>query len=353
MTDTITITQPDDWHVHGRDGVLLRRVIGFTAARFGRALMMPNLDPPVTTVAAAIAYRQRILATLPRDTAFNPMMSLYLTDATPPDEVMRAAESPHVLGFKLYPAGATTHSAAGVVRINDLMPVFEAMAKQDVVLQVHGEVTDPQVDVFDREAVFIEQVLAPLHHLLPELRIVLEHVTTREGVDFVAAGGENIAATITAHHLLLNRNAMFRDGLRPYVYCLPPLKREPHRQALCEVVASGDPSFFLGSDSAPHTRRAKLQDCGCAGIFSALGGLEIYAEIFDQLGCLDHLEGFASRHGARFYGLAENPASITLYRRPQIIPPYIGAAPPADDALIPLKAGETVGWSLDNLAAPP
>ncbi len=344
---TLTITRPDDWHIHLRDGEMLTRVVPYTATRFGRALVMPNLNPPVTTVRQALQYRNRILAAVPDESAFDPKMCLYLTDQTSTDEVKAAAACQHILGFKLYPAGATTNSSCGVTKITRMMKVFESMCRQGVVLQVHGEVTDPHVDVFDREAVFIDQVLIPLHQELPELGLVLEHVTTRQGVDFVRNANRSVAATITPQHLLYNRNEIFRGGLRPHNYCLPVLKREIHRQALVDAATSGDPSFFLGSDSAPHTRAVKESACGCAGVFSAHAAIEFYAEVFDGMECIDKLERFSSHSGADFYQLPRNTGKITLSRITNTLPGRIGPQREAsDDDLIPLMAGQSLSWSL-------
>ena len=344
MHQKLTITQPDDWHVHVREGEILNRVAKYTADQFGRALIMPNLTPPVTSVQHGLHYRTEILAAIPADSTFDPKMSLYLTDKTPISEIEQAAECPHVLGFKLYPAGATTNSSSGVTNVTKLMHVFEAMAKHQVVLQVHGEVTDSHVDIFDREAVFIEQILAPLHRELPQLKIVLEHITTTDGVAFVADSPANVAATITPHHLLFSRNEIFRDGIRPHAYCLPVLKRETHRLALLDAAISGDPSFFLGTDSAPHLRADKQSECGCAGIFSANAAIEIYAEIFSNMECIEKLEGFASHFGADFYDLQRNRRRITLERKPLTIPSQIGPGDsPAESQgpldLVPLLAG--------------
>ena len=342
----LTITRPDDWHVHLRRGEIMTNVVQHTAARFGRAVVMPNLSPPVVTAAQALDYRAEIMAALPDGTSFNPLMSLYLTDNTRREEVFEAARQAHVIAFKLYPAGATTNSESGVTRISKVMPVLEAMAEHGVVLQVHGEVTDPQVDVFDREAVFIEQILAPLHREIPQLRIVLEHATTEQGVGFVKQAGANVAATLTAHHLMYSRNEMFRGGLRPHAYCLPVLKRERHRLALLEAATGADPSFFLGTDSAPHTRHSKETACGCAGIYSAHAALELYAEVFEGMQSLDKLEAFASHHGADFYGLPRNTETLTLEKNPW----QVAATCPAGDGeeIVPLKAGEMVSWSLSK-----
>ena len=343
----ITITQPDDWHVHVRDGDILTRVIPYTAAQFGRALIMPNLTPPVTTVKRAMEYRNTILAALPTGTRFDPKMSLYLTDDTAQSEVDAAADCEHVLGFKLYPAGATTNSSSGVTKVSGMMNIFESMAQHGLVLQVHGEVTDDHVDIYDREAVFIDQILLPLHQEIPDLGVVLEHVTTSQGVDFVKSTNHFVAGTITPQHLLYNRNEMFRGGIRPHIYCLPVLKREPHRQALVDAAIGGDPSFFLGTDSAPHTRGAKESACGCAGVFSACTALEIYAEIFDKMESISKLENFASHYGADFYKLERNQRKITLVKQDQAVPARIAmdASRSASD-LVPLMAGDFLSWSI-------
>jgi dihydroorotase len=342
--DTLTLTRPDDWHLHLRDGAALAAVLPDTARRFARAIVMPNLKPPVTTVAQAAAYRERILAALPAGLDFTPLMTLYLTDATPAAEIERARESGFVHAVKLYPAGATTHSDAGVTDLARCRAALARMEALGLPLLVHGEVTDPAVDVFDREAVFVERVLAPLLRDFPDLKLVLEHVTTREGVDFVRAQGGNVAATLTAHHLLLNRNSLFVGGIRPHHYCLPVLKREAHRQALLAAATSGSPKFFLGTDSAPHARGTKEAACGCAGCYTAHAAIELYAEAFAAAGALARLEGFASHHGADFYGLPRNRGTLTLRREPWTVPATL---PYADgDALVPLRAGETVAWRL-------
>ncbi|OHC63499.1 MAG: dihydroorotase [Rhodocyclales bacterium GWA2_65_20] len=341
---TLTLTRPDDWHLHLRDGAALAAVVGDSARRFGRAIVMPNLKPPVVGVAQALAYRDRIRAALPPGSRFEPLMTLYLTDATAADEIDQARASGCVHAVKLYPAGATTNSAAGVTDLAKCRAALARMEARGLPLLVHGEATDPAVDVFDREAAFIERVLAPLLRDFPALKLVLEHVTTREGVDFVRAAGANVAATITAHHLLLNRNAIFAGGLRPHHYCLPVLKRESHRQALVAAAVSGNPKFFLGTDSAPHARSAKEAACGCAGCYTAHAGIELYAEAFEAAGALDRLEGFAAHHGADFYGLPRNHEKITLVRESWTVPatlPYV-----AGDALVPLRAGEPVAWKL-------
>jgi dihydroorotase len=341
---TLTITRPDDWHLHLRDGEVLAAVLPHTAQRFARAVVMPNLKPPVTTVAAAAAYRQRILAAVPEGLRFAPLMTLYLTDATPPDEIDRARDSGFVHGVKLYPAGATTNSDSGVTDLKQCRATLARMEKLGMPLLVHGEVTDPAVDVFDREAVFVDSVLAPLLKDFPGLRVVLEHVTTAEGIEFVRACGSNVAATLTAHHLLLNRNAIFAGGVRPHHYCLPVLKREAHRRALLAAATSGEPKFFLGTDSAPHARSAKEAACGCAGCYTAHAGIELYAEAFAEAGALDRLETFAAFHGPDFYGLPRNADTLTLVAESAAVPaeyPY-----PGGDALVPLRAGETVAWRL-------
>ncbi len=339
----LSITRPDDWHVHLRDGAALAAVLPDTVRQFARAIVMPNLKPPVTTVAQAAAYRERIIKALPRGARFEPLMTLYLTEVTAPSEIATAKASGFVHAVKYYPAGATTNSESGVTGLQRVYAVLAEMEKQDMPLLLHGEVTDPGVDVFDRERVFIERHLVPLTRQFPALRMVLEHVTTREGVDFVKQAAPNIAATITAHHLLLNRNAMFAGGVRPHAYCLPVLKREPHRQALIEAAISGNPKFFLGTDSAPHGRRAKETACGCAGIYTAHAALELYAEVFEQAGALDKLEAFASFHGADFYRLPRNREKVTLQKESWQVPADL---PLDDDRLVPLRAGETVGWKL-------
>lgn len=338
--------QPDDWHLHLRDGAALQSVVGHTAAQFARAIVMPNLKPPVTTTAQAIAYRERIRAALPAGSAFEPLMTLYLTDRTDPAEIAVAKASGVVHGCKLYPAGATTNSDAGVTDIRRIDAVLEAMAAAGLPLLVHGEVTHNDVDVFDREARFIDLVLEPLRARLPQLRIVFEHVTTQAAVQFVRAQAQGVAATITPQHLAFNRNAMFQGGIRPHLYCLPVLKRERDRTALLESVVAGDPRFFLGTDSAPHARSTKEAACGCAGIYSAHAALELYAEVFEQAGALHRLEAFASEFGPRFYGLPLNTGTITLHRGQWTVP---AAYPFAGESIVPLRAGETLGW---RLAAP-
>ena len=339
----LVIRRPDDWHLHLRDGAALTSVLPFSAARFGRAIVMPNLAPPVTSTQAALAYRERILRALPPHVTFEPLMTLYLTDSTPAAEIERAHASGHVLGCKLYPAGATTHSEAGVTDVRRIDAVLARMAELGTVLEVHGEVTDPRVDVFEREARFIDTVLAPLAERHRRLRIVFEHITTRAALDFVLTAREGIAATVTAHHLLMNRNALFAGGLRPHHFCLPVLKAEEHRAALLEAVALGSPRLFLGTDSAPHARAAKEAACGCAGIFSAHAGIELYAEAFEAAGALERLEAFASSYGADFYGLPRSRTTITLVREPWEVPArYAFGA----DELVPLRAGERIAWRL-------
>jgi len=339
----LVIRRPDDWHLHLRDGAALAAVLPFTAARFARAIVMPNLDPPVTTTAAALAYRERILGAVPAGARFEPLMTLYLTDRTPVEEIARAKAAGCVLGCKLYPAGATTHSAAGVTDVRHLDAVLERMEELDLVLQVHGEVTDPAVDVFEREARFIDTVLAPLAARHARLRIVFEHITTRAAVEFVLNGRAGIAATVTPQHLLMNRNALFAGGLRPHHYCLPVLKAEEDRAALLAAVVRGSPRFFLGTDSAPHTRAAKEAACGCAGIFSAHAAIELYAEAFAAAGALDKLEPFASAHGADFYRLPRNSGTITLLPEPWEVPAHY---PFGTGELVPLRAGERIAWRL-------
>jgi dihydroorotase len=341
----LTLTRPDDWHLHLRDGAMLSAVLPHTARRFGRAIVMPNLKPPVATVAQARDYRERILAALPQGADFEPLMTLYLTEDTTPDDIAEARESGFVHAVKYYPAGATTNAASGVTDIARVHPVLEAMQKHGLPLLMHGEVTDPDVDMFDREPVFVERHLAPLRRDFPELRMVLEHITTREAAQFVRDAPAHVGATITPQHLLMNRNAIFVGGLRPHHYCLPVLKRETHRRALVAAATSGDPSFFLGTDSAPHPRHAKESACGCAGIFSAHAGIEFYAEAFEAAGALDRLEAFASFHGADFYGLPRNRGRITLLREDWTVPDEIdfGGTPG-----VPLRAGQTLGWRLQD-----
>lgn len=339
----LTITRPDDWHLHLRDGEMLAAVLPDTARRFARAIIMPNLNPPVTSTALALAYRERILNVVPDDLHFEPLMTLYLTNDTSPAEIAAASASDYIHAVKWYPAGATTNSASGVSDISCCYDVLLAMEEQGLPLLVHGEVTDPEIDVFDREAVFIERHLIPVVERFPDLRIVLEHITTRQAVAFVLAAPPQIAATITAHHLLLNRNALFTGGLRPHHYCLPVLKREIHRQALLDAAVSGNPKFFLGTDSAPHSRNAKESACGCAGIYSAHAAIELYAEIFEQAGALDRLEAFSSFYGADFYGLSRNRDILKLERQPWQVPEELqmGSA-----AVVPLRNGEMLRWRL-------
>lgn len=343
IMDSLTITRPDDWHLHLRDGAVLRDLVAHSARQFARAIIMPNLSPPVTTTAQALAYRQRILDAVPSGSSFAPLMTLYLTDSTAPAEIKRAQHSGQVVAAKLYPAGATTNSAHGVTNLQQLYPVLEVMQECAMPLLVHGEVTDLNVDIFDREAMFIQRVLMPIMHAFPALKLVMEHITTQDAVDFIKAAPMNIAATITAHHLLYNRNALFNGGLRPHYYCLPVLKRERHRQALLNAATSGNPKFFLGTDSAPHAQTRKEQDCGCAGCYTAHAAVELYAEAFDTLGALPRLEGFASLHGADFYRLPRNSATITLRRHTVAIPATL---PFAEETLIPLRAGQSVQWQL-------
>ena len=340
--DTLTLIQPDDWHVHVRDGAALSTVVPHTARQFARALIMPNLKPPVTTAQAALAYKARILAAVPAGLAFEPLMSLYLTDHLPPEEIARAAEA-GVVACKLYPAGATTHSDAGVTNIRNIYPTLEAMQRHGLLLLVHGEVTSPDVDLFDREAVFIEEQLIPLRRDFPELKIVMEHITTQEAAQYVTQAGQHTAATITAHHLLYNRNAIFTGGIRPHYYCLPVLKREVHRQALVQAATSGSPQFFLGTDSAPHPAHLKEHASGCAGCYTAHAALEMYAEVFDAAGALHRLEGFASLHGPDFYGLPRNTSTVTL-KRESWTPPL--SFPLGEAELKPLRSGEALPWSM-------
>jgi dihydroorotase len=341
--DKITLRRPDDWHVHLRDGAMLAAVVPFTARQFARAIVMPNLVPPVTGVAAARAYRERILAALPPAAEFTPLMTCYLTDTTDPEEVTRGYREGAFTAVKLYPAHATTNSASGVTDYDRIMPVLERMAVLGLPLLIHGEVIDPEVDLFDREAVFIDRVLDPLRRRLPELRIVLEHITTDEAVAYVGSGDANLAATITAHHLVINRNAIFAGGIRPHLYCLPIAKREKHRQALRRAATSGNPRFFLGTDSAPHPVPAKETACGCAGIFTAPCALEIYAEVFEEEDALDRLEGFAALNGPAFYRLPVNASRVTLRREPYPVPEHVGED---ENAVIPFRAGETLRWRL-------
>lgn len=343
MTQTLTLIRPDDWHLHLRDGAALAAVLPDTCRQMGRAIIMPNLKPPVTTVDAAAAYRERILAARPTGSRFEPLMTLYLTDNTSPAEIRKAKASGFVHAVKLYPAGATTNSDFGVSDVNKAMPALETMAETGLPLLVHGEVTDPAIDVFDREAAFIEQVFQPLLAKLPSLRVVFEHITTRDAAEYVAAAPDNVAATITAHHLLMNRNALFVGGIRPHHYCLPVLKRELHRQALLKAATSGSAKFFLGTDSAPHARHAKESSCGCAGMYTANAAIELYAEAFEAAGALDKLEAFASLNGPAFYRLPANKERVTLAKQAWTVP---DALPYDGDALVPLRAGESMAWKL-------
>jgi dihydroorotase len=341
--DQISLRRPDDWHLHLRDGKVLADTVPDVARRFARAIVMPNLRPAVRTTAQALDYRERILGEVPDGAEFDPLMTLYLTDDTSPEEIARARLSGRVFGIKLYPAGATTHSAEGVTRISRCFHALEKMEQLGLPLLVHGESTDPAIDVFDREQAFLEETLGPMLERFPGLKVVLEHITTREAAQFVEVTGPNVAATITAHHLLLNRNALFLGGIRPHHYCLPVLKRESHREALVEAATSGNPKFFLGTDSAPHARNTKEAACGCAGIYTAHAGIELYAAAFEEAGALDKLEGFASVHGAQFYGLPLNNRNITLVREEWRVPERLAFG--ADD-LVPLRAGETIPWKL-------
>jgi dihydroorotase len=346
--EALTITRPDDWHLHLRDGAAMAAVLPHTAGQFARAIVMPNLRPPVTTTAMARAYRERIVAALPTGFAFEPLMTLYLTDNTPADEIRRAKASGIVHGVKLYPAGATTNSDSGVTDVRKPRAALEALQEVGLPLQVHGEVTHARVDVFDREQVFIDDVLEPLRRDFPALKVVFEHITTREAAQYVRDASGPIGATITAHHLLYNRNAIFmtaegRAGVRPHYYCLPVLKREVHRQVLVEAATSGNPRFFLGTDSAPHPKGEKETDCGCAGCYTALNALELYAEAFEDAGRLDRLEAFASHFGADFYGLPRNRGTVTLQRRAATVPAEL---PFGDTTVVPLRAGESLRWTL-------
>lgn len=347
---TLTFTRPDDWHLHLRDGEQMRAVLPDSARRFGRAIVMPNLKPPVVATDMALAYRARILAALPRGMRFEPLMTLYLTDNTAPAEVIEARESGAIQAVKYYPAGATTNSAAGVTDIRRCYATLETMEQTGMPLLVHGEVTDPEVDVFDKERVFLERVLTPVTQRFPRLPIVFEHITTREAVEFVRNASSNVAATITAHHMLLNRNALFQGGIRPHHFCLPVLKREAHRRALIEAATSGNPKFFLGTDSAPHSRSTKETACGCAGIYTAHAAIELYAEVFEQAGALDKLEAFASFHGADFYQLPRNKQSITLKKENWSVPSHLEFA---DDVVVPLRAGENLAWKLIDESSGP
>ena len=339
----LTITRPDDWHLHLRDGDILKDLVPFTARQFGRAIIMPNLVPPTTTTQQALDYRQRIIAAIPEGISFEPLMTLYLTDNTPADEITRAAESGQIKAVKLYPAGATTNSDAGVTDIKNCYTTLEAMQKHHIPLLVHGEVTDAEIDVFDREKVFIDRVLSPLQKDFPQLKIVFEHITTKDAVDFVMSTDSHMGATITPQHLLYNRNAIFKGGIRPHYYCLPVLKRETHRQALVKAATSGSGKFFLGTDSAPHAQHKKESPCGCAGIFSAPLAIELYTRVFDENNALDKLEAFASFHGADFYGLPRNTDTITLEKKDWQVPE---SYPLGEDRIVPFHAGETEPWQL-------
>ncbi|MEO5705569.1 MAG: dihydroorotase [Alteraurantiacibacter sp.] len=343
MTTSITIRRPDDWHVHLRDGAMLAGVVGHTARQFARAIVMPNLTPPVTDVASAAAYRTRILAAVPPGMSFTPLMTAYLTDRTDPAELVRGKREGVFTAAKLYPAGATTNSDKGVTDVANIMPVLEAMALCGLPLCVHGEVTEAQVDVFDREAVFIERILAPLVERLPELKVIFEHITTAEAVQFVEGAGANVAATITPQHLHINRNAMLVGGIRPHAYCLPVAKREVHRLALRAAAVSGNPKYFLGTDSAPHSRETKESACGCAGIFNAPYALESYLAVFEAEGAIGGFEDFASRFGPAFYGLPVNEDTVTLERVEHVVPASISAG---GAELVPFHAGEALGWRL-------
>lgn len=340
---TLTLTRPDDWHLHLRDGAALRDAAAHSARRFARAIVMPNLKPPVSTVKDALAYRARILAALPENADFSPLMTLYLTESTPVAEIAEAAADPHIHAFKLYPAGATTNSEAGVASLARVYPLLEAMEKRDIPLLVHGEVADAEADIFDRERLFIDRELEAIVRRFPGLRIVFEHVTTREAVQFVRAAGPKVAATITAHHLLYNRNALLAGGVRPHFYCLPVLKREVHRQALLEAATGGERQFFLGTDSAPHPRSQKESACGCAGCYTAHAALELYAEAFESVGALERLEAFASFHGADFYRLPRNAGKISLKKTAWEVP---ASYPFGTETATPLRAGETIPWQL-------
>jgi len=343
----LSIIQPDDMHLHVRDGDAMQSVIVHTAAQFGRAIIMPNLKPPVTTVDSALAYRKRILSALPEDTLFNPLMTLYLTDSTQLSEIDKVASNEHIHALKLYPAGATTNSAAGVTDIENVYTVLELMQEHAIPLLVHGEALSDEhgieVDVFDREKIFIDNILAPLTRRLPNLKIVFEHITTQDAVQFVNSSGDNIAATITPQHLMHDRNALFEGGIRPHYYCLPVLKRKTHQTALIEAATSGNSNFFLGTDSAPHSRNNKENACGCAGIYSAHAGLEFYADVFEQADALDKLEAFASKNGASFYGLKQNTSFVTLRKEPWHIPNYYDFG---SEIIVPFHAGETLHWKV-------
>ena len=340
---SITLTRPDDWHLHLRDGTAMASVLPHSARQFARAIVMPNLKPPVTTTAQAGAYRERILAALPTGMDFQPLMTLYLTDNTPPDEIRRAKDSGFVHAVKLYPAGATTNSDAGVTQLTKCYKALEVMQEVGMPFLVHGEVTDPAVDIFDREAVFIDKVMQPLRRDMPALKVVFEHITTKDAAQYVNEAEGPVAATITAHHLLYNRNEIFKGGIRPHYYCLPVLKREEHRQALVKAATSGSTRFFLGTDSAPHPKGLKEHACGCAGCYTALHAMELYAQAFDAAGALDKLEAFASFNGPAFYGLPRNAGKITLKRETWTVPAEV---PMGEASLVPLNGGESIGWKL-------
>ena len=343
MSDVVTITRPDDWHLHLRDGATLASVLPHTAHQFARAIIMPNLKPPVTTTEQAGAYRDRILAALPAGVKFEPLMVLYLTDNTPPEEIRKAKASGFVKAVKLYPAGATTNSDAGVTDLRNCYKTLEVLQEVGMPFLVHGEVTDPAIDIFDREAVFIDRVMTPLRKDMPELKVVFEHITTKDAADYVMASAGPTAATITAHHLLYNRNEIFKGGIRPHYYCLPVLKRETHRQALVAAAISGSDKFFLGTDSAPHAKGLKEHACGCAGCYTALHALELYAQAFDQAGALDKLEAFASFNGPAFYDLPRNEGTVTLRRESWTVPAEL---PMGDATVVPLNGGETINWKM-------
>ena len=341
--DSITLTRPDDWHLHLREGDSLASVLPHTARCFGRAIVMPNLKSPITTTKRALDYRELILAALPENSRFEPLMTLYLTDDTPPEEIARAKLSGRIHGVKLYPAGATTHSDAGVTRLSRCFHTLEKMQEVGIPLLIHGEVTAPEIDIFDREKAFLEMTLGPLVERFPDLKVVIEHITTRDAVQYVEVTGPNIGATITAHHLLMNRNALFLGGIRPHNYCLPVLKREEHREALVEAAISGNPKFFLGTDSAPHAKHTKEAACGCAGLYTAHAAIELYASAFEEAHALDKLEGFASFHGADFYGLPRNKDRITLVRKEWRVPDSYKFG---EHEVVPMRAGESLAWQL-------
>ena len=341
----LEIRQPDDWHVHLRDGAMLKAVAPFTAQQCHRAIIMPNLVPPITTVAEAIAYRDRILATIPEGISFEPLMTLYLTEQTTVEELAAAAANPYIHAVKLYPAGATTNSDRGVRDPLSIDHLLAELARSGLPLLVHGEVVDPKIDIFDREAVFIERVLTPILNRFPDLRLVMEHITTTQAVEFVMSQSERVAATITAHHLLYNRNAMLVGGIRPHYYCLPILKRETHRQSLLRAATSGNPKFFMGTDTAPHTQSSKESACGCAGAFTGYAALELYAEAFDEVGKLDQLEAFTSLNGPRFYQLPINETRVRLTRTPKRVPDSFPID--ANQSLVPLRAGESIAWQFE------